>query len=207
MRVWICVLLIATVSGFTHAAGTDWVTIVKPVGKQVPRLELKKGGEKGVCSGVVINREAAYLLTAAHCTGMMKDREGYSITVNGRHAELARANEILDLAIVKFDAKDEQAMPLAEETPPAGSEVAVIGFLLGSPHLHLQFGHIAARRAEDGAVVMDAVILPGDSGGAIIDSAGRLIAMTNRYYQGTAVGLAVPIESVRDFVKPYLPKP
>jgi S1-C subfamily serine protease len=40
----------------------------------------------------------------------------------------------------------------------------------------------------------------------VIDAQGRLIGMTNAYYRGTAVGLAVPVEMVRDFVEHLLPK-
>lgn len=187
--------------------GTDWTAVIKPASRQVPRIEILRTGETkpGICSGVVLNADQGFVLTAAHCTGTIKDRDITSMTVNGRHAELARVNELLDLAVVRFSPKDELTMPLATVTPGAGSEIAVIGFLLGSKQLHTQFGHIAARRDEDGAVVLDSQVLPGDSGGSIINPAGELVAMTNRYYTGTAIGLAVPVETIRDFVEPYLP--
>lgn len=199
-------LLVLGLGAAPRAAQTDWPAIIKQIHKQILRIEIKQGDSSGICSGVVVNAPNGFLLTAAHCTGTIKTRDETSITVDGRHAELARANEILDLASVRFSPRDYVTMPLAPETPPAGTEVAVIGFLLGSKHLHTQYGHISAKRNEDGAVVIDSAILPGDSGGAIIDSQGRLVAMTNQYYQGTAIGLAVPVEVLEDFVAPYLPK-
>jgi S1-C subfamily serine protease len=134
------------------------------------------------------------------------EHRNISITVNGRHALIVRSNRLLDLAVVRPELKDEQEMPLAPESPEIGSELAVAGYLLGSKGLHVQFGRIAAKRSDDDALVMDGVALPGDSGGAVIDAQGRLIGMTNAYYRGTAVGLAVPVEMVRDFVEHLLPK-
>lgn len=187
-------------------AGPDWSVVIKPAAKQVPRIEVLRDGDEGpgICSGVVINKASGFLLTAAHCIPP-GEANTYSVTVNGRHAVLARANRLLDLAVVRFTTKDEQQIELASVSPDVGSDIAVVGFLLGSKTLHAQFGRIAAKRSDDGGLVLDSVILPGDSGGAIIDSAGRLVGLTNQYYKGTAIGLAVPIEVVLDFVELYLP--
>jgi serine protease DegQ len=187
---------------------TDWAAIVRPAMKQVPRLEILVAGHEtpGVCSGVLLNRDAGFVLTAAHCIPPGEPHT-YSLTVNGRHAVFARANRLLDLAVVRFNPKDEQQMELAGESPDVGADIAVIGFLLGSKTVHVQFGRIAAKRSDDGGLVIDGVALPGDSGGAIIDGAGKLVGMTNAYYRGTAIGLAVPVEMVREFVESYLPTP
>lgn len=183
---------------------SDWSAIIKPLHKQVPRLEIMKGDDSGICSGVVLNAKAGFLLTAAHCVDGKP--EDLSITVNGNHAEVARVNRLLDLAVLRFEADNEQDMALAEKTPEEGTEIAVAGFLHGQEKIHFQFGHIAARRDDDGALVLDSTIRPGDSGGAIINAQGQLVGMSNRYYQGSAVGLAVPVERIRLFVNPYLPK-
>lgn len=197
---FLVLVLLCTVPVFA----VDWATVVKPAAKQVPRLQtVNAAGEKGICAAVVINAAAGFALTCAHCVAGKSDE--LSITVNGRHAEVARSNRLIDLAVVRFTAKDEQTMPLALVTPPAGAPIAVLGFMLGAKDLHTQFGHIASRRSEDGAIVVDGVILPGDSGGALVNERGELIGISNQYYRGTAIGLAIPIEVVRDFVEPYLP--
>lgn len=193
---------------FQTLNAADWATVIKPVEKQVLRLEsLSDASESGpsVCSGVVLNEQTGYLLTAAHCIPL-GEKSSYSLTVSRRHAELVKVNRLLDLAVVKFRVKGEHQMVLAEETPPRGTEVAVVGFMLASKEMRAQYGHVASPKSEDGALVIDGVTLPGDSGGAVIDSAGHLIGMTNQFYRGTAVGLAVRVEELDDFVDAYLPK-
>src|ERR1041385_2925017 len=87
----------------------DWTTRVQPTTKQVVRLEMLAEGqhEPGVCSGVVVNLDPSYLVTAAHCVDHPA-AIGFSMTAAGRHAEIVKVNTVLDLAVVRFDAKDEQ---------------------------------------------------------------------------------------------------
>lgn len=192
----------------TATVTTDWALVIRPALQQVPRLEiLADGAEKpGICSGVVLNTAAGFLLTAAHCvTG---DPDKLSVTVNGRHAEIARVNRLLDLAVIRFTVKGEQAMTLAPETPPIGTEVAVIGYGFGIDKLAVQFGHVAqSLNAETKTLWLNAEVLGGNSGGAVIDNQGRLIGMTSRVYYTTAssMGAAIPVEQIADFVTAYLP--
>lgn len=200
--IWTLVLL-ASYALATFAA--DWTGILKTVSQQVPRLEiLAEGAEQpGICSGVVLNADSGYLLTAAHCVDGKPEQ--LSITVNGRHAEIARKNRLLDLAVLRFTPDGELAMRLAPKTPEPGTAVGVAGYLLGSERLRFQFGMLAGVE-RDGGLVIDGVVLPGDSGGPIFDIDGRLVGMSNQYYRGTAVGLAVNVERIRDFVAQYLPR-
>lgn len=190
-----------------HVDAADWSTIVKPATKQVPRIEIQQGEDAGVCSGIVINADKGFLLTAAHC--VKGKPEDLSITVNGRHAEVARKNAILDLAVLRFDAKDEVDMPLAPETPPIGTEVAIVGYAFGIEKIAVQFGRVSqALNAETKTLWLNADLIFGDSGGAVIDEQGRLIGLNSRIYSnGPAhMAAAIPIEQIRDFVEPYLPK-
>ena len=205
-RTWVVTLLYLLTYALQTFA-TDWAQVVRPASRQVPRLEILRGEDRGICSGVVLDADRGYLLTAAHC--VPGKPEELSITVNGRHAEVARVNRLLDLAVLRFSPKAEQAMPLAPETPPIGSECAVVGFGLGVEKLAVQFGRVSqALNDETKTLWIDGVMLPGNSGGAVIDVQGRLIGMTSRtYYSGpSSVGAAIPIEQITDFVQQYLPK-
>lgn len=189
---------------------TDWSIVVKPALKQVVRLEMLREGESspGVCSGVVINETAGYVLTAAHCVEK-PEKEGLSVTVNGRHADVVRVNRLLDLGVVRFDVKGEKEMALADSTPPIGTEVSIVGHAFGDAKLICQFGRIAQALNEPSQMIfLNADVIGGDSGGAVIDVDGKLVGITSRvYYNGPMhLGAAVPVESVRDFVKGYLPK-
>src|SRR5204862_3263754 len=116
------VLLISLV---LFALPPDWPALVASIDKQVVRFEMltEGDGEPGVCAGVVINATSGWLLTAAHCVDHPQTK-GFSMTVNGRHANVVKVNTILDLAVVKFDPKGEQAMEIADGTPVLGAELA-----------------------------------------------------------------------------------
>jgi S1-C subfamily serine protease len=186
----------------THVlfASPDWPATVSPLSKQVPRLVVRdlRGEFSGTCSGVVIAK--GLILTAGHCVAA----SNLSITVNNRHASLERYNTILDLAVLKFRPKLEDPMPMAEKNPALGTEIAAAGFLLGAQELHLQFGRVSAYDGE-GRMKVNVQVLPGDSGGPMLNKEGHLIGMTIAYYEGSSIAVAVPIETIRDFVADLLP--
>jgi serine protease Do len=196
---------VAVMTALIMVGASDWESVAAGLDKRVPRIETQygKSSDVGVCSGVVLNAAQGFILTAAHCVDGKNDE--MSITVNGRHAEVARANHLLDLAVLRFTAKDEQTLPLAIRSPGAGADIAIAGYLLGAKTLHVQFGRISARRNDQNALVLDGAALGGDSGGPIVNAAGELVGMTTSRYTGSAISLAVPVESVRDFVEQYLP--
>jgi S1-C subfamily serine protease len=99
-------------------------------------------------------------------------------------------------------------MPLAPETPPIGTEVAVVGFGFGIDKIAVQFGRVAqSLNRETGTLWINSEVLGGNSGGAVIDAQGRLVGMTSRVYYSTAssMGAAIPVEQIADFVEAYLP--
>jgi S1-C subfamily serine protease len=202
------VVLVLGYSLLTFAA--DWALVVKPVAKQVPRLEIQKDGsdDPGVCSGVVLNIDPGVLLTAAHCIPS-GDAKTYSITANGRDAEVLKVNRILDLAVLKFHRKHEEAMELATDTPPIGTEVAVAGYGFGIEKLAIQFGRVSqSRNDETKTLWINVDALFGDSGGAVLDAEGRLVGMTSKIYSNGPAHIsgAVNVETIQDFVEPWLPK-
>ena len=185
---------------------TDWTATVKPAKASVVRLEMQRGEGRGLCSAVVINAEAGYAVTMAHCTGT--DPKTLSLTASGRHAELIRWNEILDLAVIKFDVKGETQIALAKATPEEGKEIAIIGFAYGSRQLHTQYGHVSLPLDDESQrLMLDATVIFGDSGGMAINQSGELVGMTSAIKTaGGSLAVMLPVESVRDFAKAYLPK-
>lgn len=206
----ITVLLTAVL---VHVGVVDWPLIIKPVADQVVRLEIvtasPDGDQNAVCSGVVLDSARGFVLTADHCVAHLPG-EGISVTANGRHAEILKENRILDLAVLKFQAKRETAMPLAAETPALGADVALVGFAFGDKAAQWQFGHVARMKDDAGALRLDLVVVPGQSGGAAINDRGELVGLVQavQFAAGGAshVALTCPVEAVRDFVKAFLPK-
>lgn len=182
----------------------DWATILKDSESSIPRMEIADGDSQGVCSAVVIN-ESGYVLTAAHC---IPEKQTFDLTVNGRTASVTRVNRLLDMAVVRFHRKHEKALQLAPEAPVKAAEVALLGYPFGSETFHVQVGIVSAPFSRDcKCLMLNVDVLPGDSGGAVVDNQGRLVGLTTAvYYSGPShLAAAVPIEAIRDFVEPYLP--
>lgn len=200
------VLILAIMATVALLLASDWSYVARTAEAGIPRLEIQQAGETGVCSAVVINQEIGVAVTAAHC---FPEDGKFDVTLNGRDARFIKANHAIDLALVTFRAKKEVAIPLAPDAPSQGQEIAVVGYPFGSETFHIQAGVVAAPYDRDcRCLKINADVIFGDSGGAVLDSQGRLVGLTNTiYFQGPAhLSGAVPVEAVRDFVEPYLPK-
>lgn len=192
-------------------SAADWQGVVKATLLAVPRLEiLDEGADRpSTCSGVVFqidNDKTASALTAAHCVAGKRP----TVTVNRHHATVELVNQLLDLAIVSFQAKQEQAIAFAPATPPMGAEVAILGYALGAHELAAQFGRVSqAWNAETQTLWVNVDLLFGDSGGLAIDEQGRLVGINSSVYFGgmggqmSHVAGIIPIEDVADFVAAY----
>ena len=188
------------------SASSDWTFISSTV-KGVVRVKLLSGEDAGTCSGAVFvsHPDYAFVVTAAHCTPGDKPQ----FTVNGRHAELVRKNEILDLAILKVELKNESVLPLAEKNPVLGEEIAVLGYGFGSRAAEPQMGHVSNPSDEDGWMHVSANILNGDSGGPVVNLKGEIvgIGVAVQFSGPSHRAIIVPLETVKDFLKPYLKTP
>jgi S1-C subfamily serine protease len=191
--------------------GQDWATIIKPAFKQVMRLEsLAEGKEKpGVCTLVIINKANGFGITAAHCVDKPQT-QAISLTANGRHAEVVKVNTLLDLAVIRTTIKDEQEIALADDTPPPGTPIAIVGYAFGDPDVAFQFGFVSqTKNVVTKLVMLDADVIGGDSGGACFDAQGRLVAIQSQVWSWYSSGLAAsaPVDRIREFAESYLPKP
>lgn len=206
-RVQFVAVFVISVQAAILNAATDWSTVVVGLEKSVPRIEIlpPESNRAGVCSGVILNVQSGYVLTAAHC--LVEDA---ALTVDGRHAEVARQNRLLDLAVLRTDLpRDAKAIPLASAAPKVGSDVAVIGYAFGAKRAAVQFGRVSLPLNDEGALVLDLMIIGGDSGGPAINLQGQLVGMTSGVklsHSTMHVGVLVPVEQIREFVSQYLPK-
>jgi S1-C subfamily serine protease len=208
-------LLSTTILLFASAAlpvrAADWVPVVKDLFKKVPRIEILTGASTmpGVCSGVWLNVDAGYVLTAAHCVSP-PEHERLDITVAGRDAAVVRSNRLLDIAVLRVEPQaGDVAMELAEKTPVLGTEVGIIGYAFGYKQAVVSVGRIALVLDDDKQQMrVDIMAIPGQSGGALLDEQGRLVGMTSSiYFNGPAhLGSFVRVEDIRAYVSHYLPQ-
>ena len=157
-------------------------------------------------SGVVISPDG-FLLTSAHVVAR-SDSRGRASFADGRDldVEVVGADPLSDLAVLRAGGAD---LVPAELGDAEGLRVGQLVVAIGNPHgfagsvtagvvsalgrsLPTRSG--SAVRIVDNVIQTDAALNPGNSGGALADSRGRVIGI-NTAVAGVGLGLAVPINS------------
>lgn len=160
----------------------------------------------GAGSAVALTPDG-FLLTSAHVVGG-SGRGGRASFVDGRELsfEVVGLDRLSDLAVVRADGSDLVAAELGE----AGAlHVGQLVVAIGNPHGFqgsVTAGVISAvgrslparsgrtLRYIENVIQTDAALNPGNSGGALADSHGRVIGI-NTAIAGLGLGLAVPINA------------
>ncbi len=193
-------------------------TVVGITNKAVARDVFNRRIEStGVGSGVIFKSDG-YIVTNNHV--IEGARELIVSLADGRtvNGELVGADDMTDIAVVKIDAKD---LPTATF---GNSDEVVVGepaIAIGNP-MGLEFqgsvtvGVISAlnRTLElsDRRVTLfqtDAAISPGNSGGALVNADGEIIAINSAKLSADGVegmGFAIPINTVQTIVNELLEK-
>lgn len=122
-------------------------------------------------------------------------------------ADLLAADEARDLAVLRVKGVKGIAKPLhrSEKTEPTETmTVYMLGFPFGqalsasrgNPSVTIGKGTVSALRENDlgeiGVIQIDGDLNPGNSGGPVVDSRGRLIGVAVARITGTRIGLAIP---------------
>jgi S1-C subfamily serine protease len=187
------------------------VAVAEEVSPSVANLRITRrtrGGQmpSGAGSGVVLTPDG-FLLTSAHVVAG-RGRQGRAAFVDGRdfRFEIVGADALSDLAVLRADGSDLAPATLgeAEHLRPgqlvvaignpngfAGSVTAGVVSALGRS-LPARAGR--AVRVIDNVIQTDAALNPGNSGGALVDSHGRVVGI-NTAVAGIGLGLAVPINA------------
>src|SRR5947199_5776618 len=159
----------------------------------------------GAGSGVVLTPDG-FLLTSAHVVAGRSPRRGRATFVDGRDFafEIVGADPLSDLAVLRAEATDLAPATLGDaEALRPGQPVVAIGNpngFAGSVTAGVVSGvgrSLPARagravRVIDNVIQTDAALNPGNSGGALAASSGRVVGV-NTAVAGIGLGLAVPI--------------
>ncbi len=158
----------------------------------------------GAGSAVVLTSDG-FLITSAHVVAG-RDREGRATFVDGRDLgfRVVGQDPLSDLALLRADADDLEPAELGDA---ARLRVGQLVVAIGNPHGFagsVTAGVVSALgrslparsgdtvRMIDNVIQTDAALNPGNSGGALVDSLGRVIGV-NTAVAGVGLGLAVPI--------------
>ena len=184
-------------------------TVAERLAPSVANLRILRATRRGRTpagggSGVVLTPDG-YLLTSAHVVAG-RDRIGRASFVDGREISfsIVGADPLSDLAVLRAEADDLVPELLGDA---AQLRVGQLVVAIGNPHgfagsvtagvvsalgrsLPARSGR--ALRMIDNVIQTDAALNPGNSGGALVDSFGRVVGV-NTAVAGIGLGLAVPI--------------
>jgi len=176
---------------------------------RAPKRDFGTPRHEGVGSGVIATKDG-YILTNNHVVEgadevkvALQDGREFTAKVVGRDPKS-------DVAVIKIDAKDLPAVPLADsDKVEVGDVVLAIGNPFGIGQT-VTTGIVSAKgRGNMGLdyedfIQTDAAINPGNSGGALVDADGRLVgintAILSRSGGNQGIGFAIPVNLARDIM-------
>jgi S1-C subfamily serine protease len=180
--------------------------VVNITTKSVNTILLLDVSSEGSGSGSVLDREG-HILTNFH---VIEDAQEVGVTLfDGKtyDAKLVGADPNNDIAVIKIDAPRDVLFPI-QVGDSSNLRVGVRVFAIGNP-----FGlertmttgivsslnrslQVRGTRSIKSIIQIDAAVNPGNSGGPLLDSHGRLIGMNtaiaSRNGQSAGVGFAIP---------------
>ena len=165
-----------------------------------------RGGRTAMGGGsAVVVTPDGFLVTSAHV--VEGSRSGSASFVDGREMRftVVGADPLSDIAVLRADAEDLAPAQLGDASDLKVGQLVVA---IGNPHGYagsVTAGVVSAlgrslpvgrrggpRRMVENVVQTDAALNPGNSGGALVDGAGRVVGI-NTAVAGVGLGLAVPI--------------
>jgi S1-C subfamily serine protease len=185
-------------------------TVAERLAPSVANLRVRRSrrGREAVGGGsAVVLREDGFLLTCAHVVGSDDARGRAAFTDGAEPAfEVVGRDPLTDLALIRVDAA---GLVPAEMGEASRLRVGQLVVAIGNPHglggtvtagvvsalgrsLPARSGR--AQRSIPDVIQTDAALNPGNSGGALADSRGRVVGV-NTALAGVGLGLAVPINA------------
>jgi serine protease Do len=172
------------------------------------RVRRSRRGREAVGGGsAVVLREDGFLLTCAHVVGSDDARGRAAFTDGAEPAfEVVGRDPLTDLALIRVEAA---RLTPAEMGEASALRVGQLVVAIGNPHGlggTVTAGVVSAlgrslparsgrtQRSIPDVIQTDAALNPGNSGGALADSRGRVVGI-NTALAGVGLGLAVPINS------------
>jgi S1-C subfamily serine protease len=169
---------------------------------------------EGAGSGSVIDKRG-HILTNYH---VVEDARDIQVTLNGKtyeDAEVVGTDPDQDIAVLRIDAPPEELFPVPVGTSDnlrVGQRVYTLGNPFGLEGT-LTTGIISninrtlpsrTGREMKSIIQTDAAMNPGNSGGPLLDTSGRMIGMNvaiaTKSGQSAGLGFAIPINRIRQIV-------
>ena len=212
-------------AGAAAVTGVDWGAVAEEVQPSVVAITVRSAdGSGGQGSGVVLDEEG-HVLTNNHVVATSTGGAQVSVTlVDGRvlDADVVGLDPSTELAVLRLLDQPADLVPVelgSSDEVQVGDPVMAVGNPLGlsgtvttgivsaldRPVTTQSVGVAAGEPVVTDAVQTDAAVNPGNSGGALVDTAGRLIGINSSIAglgssaggQSGSIGLgfAIPVDS------------
>jgi S1-C subfamily serine protease len=184
------------------------IAVAESLSASVANLQVqrrtRRGPATGAGSGVAISADG-FLVTSAHV--VEGTRHGTASFSDGHETPLSvvGSDPLSDLAVLRADGGDLSPAPLGDAAElrvgqlvvaignPNGFASSVTAGVVSGLGRSLPVGARGGpRRVVENVIQTDAALNPGNSGGALVDGAGRVVGI-NTALAGIGLGLAVPI--------------
>jgi len=178
--------------------------------------EVAKGASPSVVSvgadgrsgtGVVVDGEG-HILTAGHVVSRLEETEVGTSAGKRLKAKVVGRNPYADLALLKVDDPDLEPIELGDSS---GLKVGQFVMALANPFssaVSVTSGIVTGvnrpiggwwRFSVQDAIVTDARLNPGYSGGPLVDASGRMVGMNVAYMSNR--GIAVPSNTIKNSIE------
>ncbi|WP_068020449.1 S1C family serine protease [Nocardia mexicana] len=188
-------------SGALDAYSRTVIAVARAVTPHVASVQSRRGG-----GSAVIFTDDGFLLTNAHVVGSA--RSGTVVFADGSEArfDVVGVDPLSDLAVLRSRGGAPQAATLGDADglvvgqlvvavgSPLGLAGSVTAGVVSALGRSVPVGTRRTARVIEDVIQTDAALNPGNSGGALSDSAGRVVGV-NTAVAGIGVGLAIPINA------------
>lgn len=166
MRYYLTLVLILGITlWLSSLLGPSWEQVIPALeGATVPLI----ADGQMICTAFSINEIRGYYLTAAHCLS-----EGLP-TIDGHSVQVVYRNDSMDITVLRTESF-RTALPHRRKPLKAGMPTAAYGYGYGLVHPILKTSHVAIvdmPLRDVHLTILDASIIPGMSGGPVVDQWG-----------------------------------
>jgi len=190
------------------AVTQDEATVIR-VARAITPTVVSVAQDEGSGSGIIVDKSGV-VLTNAHVVGSSRTVEVGLADGRTLSGQVLGRDPTIDVAVVRVPAQNLPVAPIGDsDRLEVGQSAIAIGNPLGLERT-VTAGVVSAVNRNprgislDGLIQTDAAISPGNSGGPLVDSHGRVIGIDTAVLAGqgaSGLGFAIPINLANDVVQ------